>query len=473
MASYGIHGAVDSYADLPDADILDLNTVFLVRQDADAPSGAGLYWVRKDTGGKAWAYLDGLSMQTGAEVPFDGSGTGLSGSDLQTALAELAGQLAPASTEIHVDGSRAGEGYVEDGSPLRPYTTIMGAVNAVIAAGDNAFEPHFGPPKPYVIRVTPWKYTETIVLESETLKNLHFVSTSPGSENSGVIVRPPAGEAALRSVRDNRWLATLFMSGFDFRGPVRLECPVDCRDDENGWQPVNVDASFDPSHSHSQTFGHQFFLMSHCTFSHPTTVTAGGTFSVFHCMFHNTLAMRNVFYMLFQDSTLEADAEIEIDDTQAADNPVPYAVALRGYGYWILANTTVYGTLRARRVGSGYACYVQPRSGRYGNLHLDGGTEGKIFGGAALHPGATVTLDGGSTLENAASWYDGNASGLPAANLQEAVDLLASDGMHLGYADGSDDGAGGSAWSGAPASVKEALDRLATAVCTLSGGAVA
>jgi hypothetical protein len=104
MASYGIHGAVDNYTDLPDATKLDFNTVFLVRTDAGAPSGAGLYWVRKDTGGKAWVYLDGLSMQRADEVPYDDTASGLPVANVQQAIDMLAGGGAALDTfEIHVD----------------------------------------------------------------------------------------------------------------------------------------------------------------------------------------------------------------------------------------------------------------------------------------------------------------------------------------------------------------------------------
>ena len=129
MASYGIHGVVDNYGDLPEAGALDLGTVFLVRGDAGAPSGAGLYWVGKGSSGREWSYLDALSLQRAGEVPFNNDGTGIAAEDVQAALAELDGRRDPVH-EIHVDPA-LGSDADGDGSRERPYATINHAYGEV------------------------------------------------------------------------------------------------------------------------------------------------------------------------------------------------------------------------------------------------------------------------------------------------------------------------------------------------------
>ena len=97
MATYGIHGAVDRYADLPDAARLDLNTTFIVRLDENAPNGAGLYWVRLSGSVRVWEFLDALSLQRADEVPYDNRSSGLQASNVQTALDLLSAGMADGS----------------------------------------------------------------------------------------------------------------------------------------------------------------------------------------------------------------------------------------------------------------------------------------------------------------------------------------------------------------------------------------
>lgn len=76
MSSYGIHGAVERFTELPAAETLDLNVTFLVRENEDSPDGAGMYWVQKGANGKQWAFLKGISrFQTDLTVNPSGSST--------------------------------------------------------------------------------------------------------------------------------------------------------------------------------------------------------------------------------------------------------------------------------------------------------------------------------------------------------------------------------------------------------------
>lgn len=79
-----------------------------------------------------------------------------------TAFIEPAG-----SKTIYVDGNRTNV-YVADGSYLRPFKTIMGAVNQVIANGDNSQS------VPYVIEIFAGTYVETIDLSNPLLSDIFF-----------------------------------------------------------------------------------------------------------------------------------------------------------------------------------------------------------------------------------------------------------------------------------------------------------
>jgi hypothetical protein len=88
-ASYGIAGVVDNYGDLPAASGLAANTIYIVRNDAGAPSGNGLYWVQSG----AWAFLDALNVQNASEVSYDNSTSGLAATDTQAAVDEVDGNV--------------------------------------------------------------------------------------------------------------------------------------------------------------------------------------------------------------------------------------------------------------------------------------------------------------------------------------------------------------------------------------------
>ena len=80
-ATFGITGAVDTYVGLPNPATLADRTIYIVRQDAGAPSGNGLYWIISG----AWVYLDALNVQDASEVPYDNSASGLVAIDVQSA----------------------------------------------------------------------------------------------------------------------------------------------------------------------------------------------------------------------------------------------------------------------------------------------------------------------------------------------------------------------------------------------------
>ena len=85
-AIFGIDGAVDTYAELPDPATLAVKTIYIVRQKAGSPSGNGLYWVRLVLGVHAWVFLDALNMQDADEVPYDNTVSLIPSTNVQGAI---------------------------------------------------------------------------------------------------------------------------------------------------------------------------------------------------------------------------------------------------------------------------------------------------------------------------------------------------------------------------------------------------
>ena len=101
MASFGIHGAVDFFSQLPPAARLDLDTTYIVRQPTGATSGAGLYWVVKDGASRKWVYLDDADFSEGGSFALPpGSEDDWEGSPPSTASAAIA-RLA-AAFKVHM-----------------------------------------------------------------------------------------------------------------------------------------------------------------------------------------------------------------------------------------------------------------------------------------------------------------------------------------------------------------------------------
>jgi hypothetical protein len=186
MATYGIHGAVNQYADLPAPAKLDLGTVFLVRQDAGAPEGAGLYWIRKGVSGRAWAFLDGLSLQRADEVPYASEMSGLPAVNVQQAIDLLAGSNPVLNTfEIHVDPVR-GVDAPERGGALCPFRTVAYAYGRVPDLADDEAALTQWCAEQIVFRLAPGEYDEGDIPLG--LKRAHLVLRGQGVVIPGSIV---------------------------------------------------------------------------------------------------------------------------------------------------------------------------------------------------------------------------------------------------------------------------------------------
>jgi len=85
-AIFGISGAVNTYAELPDPATLEPKTIYIVRQNAGSPSGNGLYWVQLVGGVHQWAFLDALNMQDASEVEYDNAVSAIPATNVQGAV---------------------------------------------------------------------------------------------------------------------------------------------------------------------------------------------------------------------------------------------------------------------------------------------------------------------------------------------------------------------------------------------------
>lgn len=85
-AIFGISGAVNTYAELPDPTALEPKTIYIVRQKAGSPSGNGLYWVQVVGGINQWAFLDALNMQDASEVEYDNTVSAIPATNVQDAI---------------------------------------------------------------------------------------------------------------------------------------------------------------------------------------------------------------------------------------------------------------------------------------------------------------------------------------------------------------------------------------------------
>ena len=118
------------------------------------------------------------------------------------------GSHGAAGRTMHVDGTRQ-DAYVEDGTIQRPFKTIMGAVNQIVADGDNSLS------KPYdIVIVCPCNFAETIDLSNPALVSVNIVAYD------GTTITPPSGHAL--QCLNNNGFAKANIRNLTFAQPVLL-----------------------------------------------------------------------------------------------------------------------------------------------------------------------------------------------------------------------------------------------------------
>ncbi len=147
--------------------------------------------------GKLWQKQDDGCSTNWQLVGGSGSGTVMTGS--KTLFADVN------RTDV----------YVEDGSMLRPYKTIQGAINKVIANADNVEAL-----MPYVINIRAGSYPENVLLNSLALKDITLWG------EKGTYIAPAAGNAIESSANNNN-LQRLIMANIVFQGRIVLHGDTD------------------------------------------------------------------------------------------------------------------------------------------------------------------------------------------------------------------------------------------------------
>ena len=103
-----------------------------------------------------------------------------------------------------------------DGTAEYPYYRISDAINHIITNNNNK-------DVPYVIKLHPGYYNETILIEHENLYNISIV----GSGKTATIINNP-GNASLRSIFHNSNLNMLYFSNIGFNSPIAIKGDIQC-----------------------------------------------------------------------------------------------------------------------------------------------------------------------------------------------------------------------------------------------------
>ena len=107
--------------------------------------------------------------------------------------------------QLFVDGSRT-DTYVPDGTYLRPFPTIMGAVDQIIANGDNSGM------VAYTVVIAPGVYNETVDLSNPKIVSLGFEGQVSG-QNSGVVIGTNGlATSSVQAINNDNLLSVVFVN---------------------------------------------------------------------------------------------------------------------------------------------------------------------------------------------------------------------------------------------------------------------
>jgi hypothetical protein len=137
--------------------------------------------------------MGGNSVVTNTEAVLFADGT-----EQFTAFIEPVG-----STTLYVDNDRTNS-FTPDGTYLRPYPTIMGAVNRIVTNADNTAS------KAYVVQISGGNYVETIDLSNPALTNLVFVGNDAVLVGNNAMTQP-----VLQAINNDALVRCLFF-GIEF-----------------------------------------------------------------------------------------------------------------------------------------------------------------------------------------------------------------------------------------------------------------
>lgn len=269
--------------------------------------------------------FDTLSLTTSLTLDsntFDAVVTGTANNDVIPTQGYVDDAVdSPGSKVLWVDLNRT-DSYTEDGSVLRPFKTIMGAVNQVITNADNATYT-------YDIEIMNGNYVENIILENALLYYLNFKA-------NGVVSNTPASGNAFQSTTLNTNLQNLHIQGITFRKPFVIT-------GQNG------DASFTD------------VILTDCNF--PTGATIGltcvNTFTVRGGYIETAITYNNVNWSWVEGTQVQGNWSFTMDSTGAVPSQGSAGTLLFTGGFFSGTPSFTIG---------GVATYtVAPTGSRFGN----------------------------------------------------------------------------------------------------------
>lgn len=277
------------------------------------------------------------------------------------------GFIPPATKSLYVDGNRT-DSYTADGSLLKPFKTIMAAVNQVISNGDNSLA------VPYLIDIVgPGSYAESIILENASLVSLTF-------EGHGVVTvtgTPSVGPGPLRSQANNSNLQLVQFSRMFLVSNNGI----------NGTVVLSGSGNF---LSGAGITGLYFYQCKVQTFSWTQTGTGGSpstTTGFFNSEFNSTATFTNVQGIIFVGVGPSSNSV----DTGASISLVGTFMAVENAAYVGISSTISIDATSELDVIIGSRCDA--------TLTVNGLLRNKasyIFGGITVNSGGTYQEDGGS-----------------------------------------------------------------------------
>jgi len=193
---------------------------------------------------------------------------------------------AQATKVLYVDKNNTSN--TEIGSITDPFKTIQGAINQIIANGDDSYS------EGYTIKIGAGRYIENLVLENNELQNITF----EGISYEATKIVPSSGNS-LQSTLNNSTFRYIYFKNLWFNTPVILQGSTNGGD-----------------------FGHRIHFQN-CLFSNTVTMKNLVSSSFFNCKFSDNVLISNVVEAAisgYNGYIYDGNLTLETDDTAYKPN---------------------------------------------------------------------------------------------------------------------------------------------------------
>jgi hypothetical protein len=330
-----------------------------------------------------------------------------------TTVKDALDRIVTTTRVLHVDKNRA-DVYTETGSPVKPFKTIQAAIDAVAAVAV--------PGQDWTLYINTGQYVENLVLESLGLKSIALVGI-------GVVGVVPAAGNALQSTANNANLVKLRIDNIEFTKPIVVTGP-------------NGGACFAD------------VWLQDCKFATGATLALNciNNWSMMDCYVEDAISLTNVVWFYADSARMNGTILMVCDDTL----PVPSGGA---NGTVFLNGVYQMGNITLTKGGAATGVFVAIGS--------------RVNGSAG-----TITNPAGWTFQAYNSFIRGNftnngtlqqrTSFIEKVFTNAGVWTLDQPSSQVKYTP-----AVGANWVDAdPATVAEAIDRIAAEVVILKGGPI-